>query len=92
MKRKDLFDRLAALGTYERFALVGIAGPDGNGGRDIVHVHAKIMLIDDAWATIGSCNLHEGSLFGHTEMNVCRSGIKSGARAASRRARPCRSG
>ncbi len=28
------------------------------------------MLIDDAWATIGSCNLHEGSLIGHTEMNV----------------------
>jgi cardiolipin synthase len=69
-ERKDLFDRLTALGTHERFALVGIAGPDGNGGRDIVHVHAKIMLIDDAWATIGSCNLHEGSLFGHTEMNV----------------------
>jgi phosphatidylserine/phosphatidylglycerophosphate/cardiolipin synthase-like enzyme len=28
------------------------------------------MLVDDAWATIGSCNLHAGSLFRNTEMNV----------------------
>jgi phosphatidylserine/phosphatidylglycerophosphate/cardiolipin synthase-like enzyme len=33
-------------------------------------VHAKLMLIDDAWATIGSCNLHRNSLFGHTELNA----------------------
>lgn len=40
------------------------------GGRSNVYVHAKIMLIDDAWATIGSCNLHSNSLYGHTEMNA----------------------
>jgi cardiolipin synthase A/B len=28
------------------------------------------MLIDDAWATIGSCNLHAFSLTGNTEMNA----------------------
>jgi phosphatidylserine/phosphatidylglycerophosphate/cardiolipin synthase-like enzyme len=28
------------------------------------------MLADDAWATIGSCNLHSNSLSGHSEMNV----------------------
>jgi cardiolipin synthase A/B len=28
------------------------------------------MLIDDAWATVGSCNLHPFSLAGHTEMNA----------------------
>ena len=28
------------------------------------------MLIDDAWATIGSCNLHSNSLYGHSEMNA----------------------
>lgn len=28
------------------------------------------MLIDDAWATIGSCNLHRNSLFGHSELNA----------------------
>jgi cardiolipin synthase A/B len=33
-------------------------------------VHSKIMLIDDKWATIGSCNLHSSSLSGHTEMNA----------------------
>jgi len=69
-EHKGLFDQLAGLGSHERFGLVGIAGPDRNGDRNSIHVHAKIMLIDDAWATIGSCNLHDGSLFGHTEMNA----------------------
>jgi phosphatidylserine/phosphatidylglycerophosphate/cardiolipin synthase-like enzyme len=69
-QRKALFDGLAALGRYENFALVGIAGPNALGSRSSVYVHAKIMLIDDAWATIGSCNLHTHSLAGHSEMNA----------------------
>jgi cardiolipin synthase len=64
------FELLASLGTYERFALVGIAGPDADGARSNVYVHAKIMLIDDSWATIGSCNIGQRSFFGDTEMNA----------------------
>jgi cardiolipin synthase len=68
--RKGFFDQIEALGRYDGFALVGIAGPDGQGGRSNIYVHAKIMLVDDAWATMGSCNLHSASLFGNTEMNA----------------------
>ena len=67
---KVFFDKLASLGRNENFTLVGIAGPSATGTRHNVYVHAKLMLIDDAWATIGSCNLHRNSLFGHTEMNA----------------------
>jgi phosphatidylserine/phosphatidylglycerophosphate/cardiolipin synthase-like enzyme len=69
-ERKPFFDRLEALGGYEHFTLTGIAGQTQSGGRKYVYVHAKIMLIDDTWATIGSCNLHANSLFGHSEMNA----------------------
>jgi phosphatidylserine/phosphatidylglycerophosphate/cardiolipin synthase-like enzyme len=69
-QRKPLFDGLAALGRHENFALVGIAGLDTQGRRRNVYVHSKIMLVDDVWATIGSCNLHAHSLSGHTEMNA----------------------
>jgi phosphatidylserine/phosphatidylglycerophosphate/cardiolipin synthase-like enzyme len=69
-QRKPLFDGLAALGRYENFSLVGIAGLNALGSRSSIYVHAKIMLIDDAWATIGSCNLHAQSLTGHSEMNA----------------------
>jgi len=69
-EHKGLFVKLALLGRHEHFALVGIAGRGGAGGRNNVYVHAKLMLVDDSWATIGSCNLHRNSLFGHTEMNV----------------------
>ena len=67
---RPLFEAVASLSGCERFALVGIAGRNGQGERHNVYVHGKLMVIDDAWATIGSCNLHAGSLMGHTEMNA----------------------
>jgi phosphatidylserine/phosphatidylglycerophosphate/cardiolipin synthase-like enzyme len=69
-ERKGLFDTLAPLGRHTNFALVGIAGLDAAGARNNVYVHAKLMLVDDAWATIGSCNVHRNSFYGHTEMNA----------------------
>jgi cardiolipin synthase A/B len=50
--------------------LAGIAGLGVDGRRRPVYVHAKLMLVDDKWATVGSCNLHRFSLFGNSEMNV----------------------
>lgn len=67
---RDLFDRIEALGRYQNFALVGIAAPDRERRRTAIYVHDKIMLVDDGWATIGSCNLHANSLAGNTEMNA----------------------
>ena len=46
---------LSRLGTFDNFLLAGIAGLDTDGRRKHVHVHAKLMLIDDEWATAGSC-------------------------------------
>lgn len=67
---RPLFDLLGALGRHERFALVGIAGADAEGRRHDVYVHAKVMLVDDAWMTIGSCNIARRSFFGDIEMNA----------------------
>jgi cardiolipin synthase len=69
-ENKEFFDKLAALGQHEHFCLTGIAGNDAAGSRKSIYVHAKLMLVDDAWMTIGSCNLHRNSLFGHTELNA----------------------
>lgn len=69
-ENKSFFDTLASLDQYENFTLVGIAGLDTAGVRRSVYVHAKLMLIDDAWATVGSCNLHRNSLYGHSELNA----------------------
>jgi len=68
--RQAFLDTRSALGGYDHFTLAGIAGLDAAGERRNVYVHAKLMLIDDAWATIGSGNLHAYSLFGSTEMNA----------------------
>jgi phosphatidylserine/phosphatidylglycerophosphate/cardiolipin synthase-like enzyme len=68
--RQAFLDVRSALGGYDHFTLAGIAGLDAAGERQNVYVHAKLMLIDDTWATIGSANLHAYSLFGSTEMNA----------------------
>ena len=60
----------AELATFGNFMLAGIAGIGADGHRKPIYVHAKLMLIDDVWATAGSCNLHRFSLFGNSEMNV----------------------
>ena len=47
-----------------------MAGLDTNGTRTPVYVHSKLLIVDDEWATVGSCNLHHYSLFGNGELNV----------------------
>jgi cardiolipin synthase len=64
------FERLAALARHDHFALVGIAANRGAGAYQNVYVHAKIALVDDAWATIGSANVGNRSFFGDTELNA----------------------
>ena len=50
--------------------LASLAGLGSSGRRNPVHVHSKLMFVDDEWATVGSCNLHRFSLFGNSEMNA----------------------
>ena len=69
-ERRGFLAARATLATYPNFTLCGIAGLDDAGQRQPVYVHAKLMLIDDEWATVGSCNLHHYSLFGNSELNA----------------------
>lgn len=69
-ERRAFLAERARLATYENFTLCGIAGLGTDGTRKPVYVHAKLMLIDDDWATVGSCNLHHYSLLGNGELNV----------------------
>ena len=68
--RRSLFDGIEALARYQNFLLAGLVTVDRRAGARSTYVHAKIMLVDDVWATIGSCNLHSNSLSGSTEMNA----------------------
>lgn len=69
-ERRSFLNARKELGRFEHFILAGIAGLGADGYRHTVYVHAKLMLVDDRWATVGSCNLHRFSLFGNSEMNV----------------------
>jgi cardiolipin synthase len=69
-ERRAILEARAELGTFANFLLAGIAGIGADSRRKPVYVHAKLMLVDDEWATAGSCNLHRFSLFGNGEMNV----------------------
>ncbi len=69
-KAAFFFDALAALGKYTNFTLAAIARGRGEGRYDEIYVHAKILLIDDAWLTIGSTNVAERSFHSDTELNA----------------------
>jgi len=64
------FDKLARLGAHERFTLAAIAASRPGGLYDEIYVHAKLMLIDDAWGTIGSTNVADRSFLDDTELNA----------------------
>ena len=68
--RVEHFAAIEELGTFETFALVGLAAGGPLGRPEAIYVHSKIMLVDDLWTTIGSCNLHAFSLGGHSEINA----------------------
>jgi phosphatidylserine/phosphatidylglycerophosphate/cardiolipin synthase-like enzyme len=63
-------DERRTLARTSHYTLAGLAGPDASGARQPVHVHAKLMIIDDVWATVGSCNLHRYSMYGNSELNI----------------------
>jgi phosphatidylserine/phosphatidylglycerophosphate/cardiolipin synthase-like enzyme len=67
---KPYFEKLHALGRFDHFTLVGIASNAGPGRYQDIYVHAKIMLVDDLWATIGSTNIADRSFQGDTELNA----------------------
>ncbi len=66
-KSKPFWDELAALARFDNFTLAGIASPHTG---EPIYIHDKIMLVDDAWATIGSCNIASQSFFRDAEMNA----------------------
>jgi phosphatidylserine/phosphatidylglycerophosphate/cardiolipin synthase-like enzyme len=67
---RDLFGPIDALRGHENFTLAAIASHEGPGAYHDVYVHAKILLVDDAWATIGSTNVADRSFLGDTELNA----------------------
>jgi phosphatidylserine/phosphatidylglycerophosphate/cardiolipin synthase-like enzyme len=69
-KWAPLFEALGALGRFERFTLAGLVVTEESGEYRDVYVHAKMAIVDDAWATVGSSNLDVGSLERHTELNA----------------------
>jgi phosphatidylserine/phosphatidylglycerophosphate/cardiolipin synthase-like enzyme len=65
-----IFDRLEQCGQHPNFTLAGLAQRDARGRQIDIYVHAKMMLVDDQWATIGSTNFMGRSFFQETEMNA----------------------
>ncbi len=69
-KYSDVIDRRARLARHERFTLCGMATRGIDGTRTPVYVHSKLILIDDEWASVGSCNVHHYSMHGNGELNA----------------------
>ena len=58
--------RICAAAGGERFAVYDIENPDGTA----VYVHAKVVVVDDVWAMIGSDNLNRRSWTHDSELSI----------------------
>ncbi len=57
-------------GRFEAFCLATSVLQDNRTHYRPVYVHAKVAIIDDVWATVGSGNLNNRGMRDDTEMNV----------------------
>lgn len=64
------FELIESLDTHPSFSLAAIASAEADGSPHEIYVHAKIMLVDDTWATIGSTNTADRSFKTDTELNA----------------------
>src|SRR5262249_7493479 len=68
--RTHFLAALSAVTGHPHFTLAGIAALRDDGSYEDIFVHAKICLVDDIWATIGSTNVSNRSFHGDTELNA----------------------
>lgn len=59
-----------AAGRIQVFCLAHSTLQDGHMHYRPVYVHAKVAIVDDLWATIGSANLNNRGMHDDAEMNV----------------------
>jgi phosphatidylserine/phosphatidylglycerophosphate/cardiolipin synthase-like enzyme len=57
-------------GRIRAFCLVTNAEVEGELAYRPIYVHAKVAIVDDLWATVGSANLNNRGMHDDTEMNV----------------------
>ncbi|NRA00250.1 MAG: phosphatidylserine/phosphatidylglycerophosphate/cardiolipin synthase family protein [Myxococcales bacterium] len=69
-RAQPFFERLGRLGQFDHFTLAAIASQRGTGEYQEIYVHAKIAIVDDCWATIGSTNVAARSFRRDSELNV----------------------
>ena len=72
--KDDTLGQLAVLAEADdgrgRFLACSIYSRDAERVARPVYIHAKVGIVDDAWLTVGSCNLNDHSLFNDTEANI----------------------
>ena len=69
-KATAVFSMLDALGRHDNFLMAVLAATRDDGTEDDIYVHAKLAVVDDEWATIGSANAMYRSFLEDTELNV----------------------
>ncbi len=67
---KPVFEALGRLGEHQNFTLAAPMVAINGSAPEHVYVHSKMMLVDDCFTTIGSCNTMARSFLGDTEMNA----------------------
>jgi len=67
---REVAPEAASQGRIQAFCLAASSEGEGEAGYRPIYVHAKVMIVDDLWTTVGSANLNNRGMRDDTEMNV----------------------
>lgn len=69
-RHAEFFAEFARLEGRKGFCLCRLVAQDASGRTRSIHVHSKLLMVDDHWLTIGSANAMERSFLQDTELNL----------------------
>ncbi|MEK7893098.1 phospholipase D-like domain-containing protein [Burkholderia contaminans] len=76
LDRPSVQDLERQLGLEVTVARLRTSGPDAKGNMAYreIYIHSKLMIIDDAFITVGSANLNQRSMSVDSEINIAATG------------------
>lgn len=66
----SVLEQIDRLDLHPRFTMAGLSVDQSGHGRTPIPVHSKLLIVDDSFVTVGSCNCRWQSFKRHTELNV----------------------
>ena len=67
---QELREQISRLQEHPNCTISGLSVAQGSPERTPIHIHSKLLIVDDLFVSVGSCNCRRESFTRHSELNV----------------------